>query len=227
MIKSAPEAEVRRKNSWLGYIGVAIISSLLTFAVTWAFTSSRPVSVTFVNPNASSQSTSSASPTSTTSTNPTTSGQVALTEAQLIAAVKSVGEPTYWAGPTSGDLYTFNHPTSGQNFVRYLPNGAGLADVQQNYRVIATYQTDNAYKTMQEAGKLSSGVGITNPDGSLVYYAKATPTHVYLAYKNLPFQIEIFDPAPGAALKLATTPGFIKKISKLFKYCNFFSTRRF
>ena len=96
--------------------------------------------------------------------------------------------------------------------MRYLPNGKGLADVQQNYRVIATYQDAKAYLTMQEAGKLATGVSITNPDGSLIYYAKASPTHVYLAYKNLAFQIEIFDPNPGVSLKLATTPGLIKTI---------------
>jgi len=112
----------------------------------------------------------------------------------------------------SGALYTFNHLASGQNFVRYLPNGNGLLDLAQNYRVIATYQVANAFQTMQTAGKLATGVSVTNPDGSLLYYAKATPLHVYLAYKGLALQIEIFDPTPGVSLKLASTPGLIKTV---------------
>lgn len=201
--------QVRRKSK-LSHIVVALLSSLLTFLATWAYASSRPVSVTFVNPASTAQSVSTASPTN--SANPA-AGQVALTQTQLTAQVKTVGDQVYWAGPTAGALYTFNHVGSGQNIIRYLPNGTGLTDTQKNYRVIATYQVANAYQTMAEAGKLTSGVGMANPDGSLVYYAKATPTHVYLAYKTLSLQIEIFDPTPGAALKLATTPGLISKIS--------------
>lgn len=201
-----------RRNSLLKMAGVAIVFSILTFVVTWTVTSSRSVSVSFIQPGASGLPTLSASPTSTVAVNPGTSGQSALTETELRSAVKAVGGSVYWASSVSGALYTFNHLVNGQNFVRYLPSGKGLADVKQSYRVIATYPDAKAYQTMKEAGKLSTGVGITNPDGSLVYYAKATPTHVYLAYKNLAVQIEIFDPTPGVSLKLATTPGLIKKI---------------
>ena len=191
---------------------VAIVSSILTFGVTWALTSSRSVSVSFVQPSTSNPTTVVTPSTGTTPVNPTTSGQVALTEAGLRSAVKTLGVSVFWAGSIPGALYTYNHGIAGQSFVRYLVNGKGLADVAQNYRVIATYSDARAYQTMQAAGKLTTGVSITNPDGSLIYYAKATPTHVYLAYKNLAFQIEIFDPNPGVSLKLATTPGIIKAI---------------
>lgn len=207
---SATRQESRR-NSLLKMAGVAIVFSILTFAVTWAVTASRPVHLV-LDSGTAGLVTASATPTSTVAVNPGTSGQSALTETELRSAVKTVGGSVYWVGSVSGALYTFNHSVAGQNFVRYLPSGKGLADVQQRYRVIATYPDAKAYQTMKEAGKLPTGVGITNPDGSLIYYAKATPTHVYLAYKNLAFQIEIFDPTPGVALKLATTPGLIKKI---------------
>lgn len=209
----SPDLARRRRDWRISLIGVALASSLVTFLVTWSITSSRPVAVTFVNPSDTSQATASPTASVTTSANAQTSGGVALTEAQLIAAVKNVGGTIYWAGSMSGATYTFNHLASGQNFIRYLPNGNGLADTAQNYRVIATYQDAKAYETMQTAGKLATGVSATNSDGGLIYYAKATPTHVYLAYKNLPYQIEIFDPVAGAALKLAQTPGLIATIS--------------
>lgn len=186
---------------------VAVVSALLSFAITWAIASSRPVKVTFSLPP--TQSTTS-SPTPTVNSNST--GQTALTADQLRAEVKNVGGSIFWAGAQAGALYTFNHITSGQDYIRYLPNGQGLSDKTQNYRVIATYKEATAYATILAAGKKKTGVGLINPDGSVIYYANATPTHVYMAFKNLPYQIEIFDPVPGASLKLATTPGAIASV---------------
>ncbi|MDP1711781.1 MAG: hypothetical protein Q8K86_04915 [Candidatus Nanopelagicaceae bacterium] len=194
-------------------VGIGIVIAIVTFTVTWAITSNREIKVTFVQPDGSNQTLTTGVPTNAVSANPTTSGQVALTESELHSAVKILGGSIYWAGPMSGARYTLNHIATGQDLVRYLPNGEGLTDVEQNYRVVATYQDANAFETMQTAGKLDTGVSITNPDGSLIYYAKATPSHVYLAFKGLAFQIEIFDPTPGGALTLATTPGLIKVIS--------------
>jgi hypothetical protein len=205
--------EAARRNLMLKRLGIGIVIAVVTFTVTWAITSNREVKVTFIQPDGSSQTLTTGVPTNATSANPTTSGQVALTEAELQTAVKTLGGSIYWAGPMPNALYSLDHIASGQDLVRYLPNGEGLSDVEQNYRVIATYQDANAFETMQTAGKLDTGVSITNPDGSLIYYAKATPSHVYLAFKGLAFQIEIFDPTPGGALKLATTPGLIKAIS--------------
>ncbi|MBI3430487.1 MAG: hypothetical protein HY050_10675 [Actinobacteria bacterium] len=188
---------------------VAAFSALLSFALTWAIVASRPVKVTFALPN-QTNSTPSAAPSPTANLN--SSGRAALTEEQLRAEVKKVGGSIFWAGALPGAKYTFNHITNGQDFIRYLPNGQGLSDTAQNYRVIATYKDATAYATIVAAAKLKTGVSLTNPDGSVVYYATATPTHVYLAFKNFPYQIEIFDPTPGASLKLATSPGAIASL---------------
>lgn len=200
-------AQNKRKLQFLKYAGVAIFFSLLTFSVTLAaFSGSRSVSLSLVQPGGASPS-----PVVATA-NPITSGQVALTESELTSAVKTAGGLVYWIGPSAGAKYTFNRVSEGQSFIRYLPGGTGLADTAENYRIIATYEDSTAYETMQKAAKLESGVSTTNPDGSIVFYQKASPLHVYLAFKNLGYQIEIFDPTPGEALKLATTPGILKTI---------------
>ena len=202
-----PVASNERKLQFLKYAAVAIFFSLLTFSVTLAvFSGSRSVSLSLVQPEGASTS-----PLATT-VNPVTSGKVALTEAELISAVKAVGGSIYWLGSAAGAKYTFNNVADDQNFIRYLPGGNGLTDTEQKYRIIATYKDATAYQTMKTAAKSDSGVSFTNPDGSIVYYLKASPLHVYLAFKDLAFQIEIFDPTPGAALKLATTPGILKTI---------------
>lgn len=197
-----------RRRYFTILFAVAAVSALLFSALTWAVVSSRPVKVTFALPNPTSNSV----PTPTATVNKNSSGQAALTEDQLRAEVKSVGGSIFWAGALPGASYTFNHIAAGQDFIRYLPNGQGLNDKTQNYRVIATYKEATAYATILAASKLGTGVSVTNPDGSIVYYAKATPTHVYLAFKNFPYQIEIFDPVAGASLKLATTPGAVASL---------------
>ena len=202
-------AQNKRKLQFLKYAGVAIFSSLLTFSVALAaFSGSRTVNLSLVQPG-------EGSPTPTplaTTANPATSGQVALTESELISAVKAVGGSIYWLGSAVGAKYAFNRVSEDQNFIRYLPGGSGITDTEQKYRIIATYKDATAYETMRTAAKSDTGVSSTNPDGSIVYYLKASPLHVYLAFKDLAFQIEIFDPTPGAALKLATTPGILKTI---------------
>ena len=206
-------AQNERKLQFLKYASVAIFSSLLTFSVALVvFAGSTTVELSLVQPEEGSP-TATPTPTLLANTaNPTTSGQVALTESELVAAVKTVGGPIYWLGSAAGAKYTFNNVADGQNFIRYLPGGNGLADTEQKYLIVATYKDARAYETIQKAAKSENGVTLTNPDGSIVYYAKASPLHVYLVFKNLAYQIEIFDPTPGAAFKLATTSGILKPI---------------
>ena len=55
--------------------------------------------------------------------------------------------------------------------------------------------------------------GIAKADGAgVVYYNKNTPTNVYLAYKALPFQIEVFDPSAETALTMANDSNDIQVI---------------
>ncbi len=198
-----------RRKYFTILFGVAALGASLSFALTWAIVSSKPVEVTFALPSATN-----AAPSPSPSVNANSSGQAALTEAQLKVEVNKIGGSIFWTGPMLGAKYTFTNHAAGQNFIRYLPNGQGLTDIAQNYRVIATYKEVGAYATLLAASKVKTGLSVSliNPDGSIVYYAKATPTHVYLAFKGIDYQIEIHDPRPGAALKLATTPGTITSL---------------
>ena len=141
-----------------------------------------------------------------------TSGKVALTETELRSVVKTLGQTVYWAGPMQGAKYALDRTDNGQLFVRYLPGGKGIADLAPKYRTVATYQESGAFEAMKAAGKQADGITFTNTDGAQVYYDKAVTTNVYLAYENLQFQIEIFDPNPGTAFHLASAPGRIKAI---------------
>ena len=199
-------ARNQRKLQFLKYAAVAIFFSLLTFSLTLAaFSGSRSVSLSLVPSGGATPL--------PTAVNLITSGQTALTESELISAVRSTGLSVFWIGSSEGAKYAFNNLAEDQNFIRYLPGGNGIADTSESYRIIGTYADPNAYETMQKAAASNTGVSSVNPDGSIVFYSKSTPLHVYLAFKDLPYQIEIFDPVPGVALRLAKTPGILKEIS--------------
>jgi hypothetical protein len=85
--------------------------------------------------------------------------------------------------------------------------------LSEGEREIAAYQDAHAFATISSVAAASKDSVVTaNADGSVIYYSKSTPDHVYMTYEALPYQIEIFDPAPGAALKLAKTPGLIDSL---------------
>lgn len=172
----------------------ALISSGLTYVIT-------------------SNSNSSQSPTvSTSNFTEVIAGKVALTEAELIDAVKQLGADVYWAGPVKGAKYTLAVPADGQAYVRYLPDGQGIEDTKPNYVVIATYTTTDAFTATQAAGNTSNGVSFISPAGAAVYYSKDTPTNVYVAYPNLNYQIEVFNPIAATALEIASTTGALRLV---------------
>jgi hypothetical protein len=171
---------------------VAVVSSALTYTLT---------------------NSSSSTPAATTSTfTEVIAGKVALTEPELIAAVKQLGVDVYWAGPVKDAKYTLAVPADGQAYVRYLPNGQGIEDTKPNFVVIATYTTTDAFTATQAAGNTTNGVTFVNTEGAAVYYNKDTPTNVYVAYPNLNYQIEVFHPIAATALEIASKAGALRVI---------------
>ena len=156
---------------------------------------------------------SAPTPAATTSTfTEVIAGKVALTEPELIAAVKQLGVDVYWAGPVKDAKYTLAVPADGQAYVRYLPNGQGIEDTKPNFVVIATYTTTDAFTATQAAGNTTNGVTFVNTEGAAVYYNKDTPTNVYVAYPNLNYQIEVFHPIATTALEIASKAGALRVI---------------
>ena len=167
--------------------GVAVVTAIITLVLTLSFSSLFATN-----------------PLDTTTLAARISGGVALSEGDLKDVVAKLGETVYWAGPMRGANYTINAQNVGAIYVRYLPNGKGISDTAPNYRVIATYKETNGYDATLAAGNQPNGVPFAKPDGAgVVYYNKNTPTNVYLAYKSLPYQIEVFDPSAETALAMA------------------------
>lgn len=146
------------------------------------------------------------------SVNGQTLGQVALTESQLRDLVKREGVVAYWSGPQENALYSLVINNNHQVFVRYLPNGKGLEDTEATYRVVATYPQADAFTVTKAAGNQANAISFINGDGAQVFYSKTLSANVYLAYPDSPFEVEVFDPADGVALSMATASNMIVQI---------------
>lgn len=193
------ESYILRITPHKNVIGLMIISALISSLIT------------FVATNSANNSSTNAPTTSTFSD--VVAGKVMLNESQLVAAVKQLGVDVYWAGPVKDAKYTLSVPSTGQAYVRYLPNGQGLNDTQANFVVIATYETTNAFSATQAAGNQTDGITFINPDGAAVYYSKTSPTNVYVAYPGKNIQIEVFHPVSATALEIASKSGALKLVN--------------
>jgi len=195
-VSDETQSTTQVRNGSPKIILLMLLSALISSGVTYAVTNNS----------------SSAPTASSTTLTEVISGKVALTEAELIAAVKELGADVYWAGPVKGAKYTLAVPADGQAYVRYLPEGQGIDDTKPNYVVIATYTTADAFTATQAAGNTSNGVSFISASGAAIYYSKDTPTNVYVAYPNLNFQVEIFNPIAATALEIASTNGALRLV---------------
>lgn len=140
------------------------------------------------------------STTKTTTTSVTPIGPLAATPATLVAFAKALGRPIYWAGAVAGDTYEFTETSSGNIFVRYLPNGVAVGDKRASFRVIGTYPYSGALKALQAVAK---GKGVEVRGGGLALTSAGHPENVHIAYPGVDYQVEVYDPIPSRARALA------------------------
>ena len=174
---------------WIAVLITSIVTALLVFGFTSIFSSDT-----------------------STSASQTTTGQLALSEAELKSVVANLNSVVYWVGPLENAKYTLDVTDAGAAFVRYLPNGEGANDTAKNYLIVATYRVNAAYDAIKTAGNEQDGIALMTSDGAAVYYNKNASTNVYIAYPGQDLQIEVFDPTPGKALQLVNTTGLVKPI---------------
>jgi hypothetical protein len=129
-------------------------------------------------------------------------GVRAVTPARIKSLARSLGQPIYWAGTQAGIKYELTQTSTGRIFVRYLPAGVPVG-TQGRYLTVATYPVTNAYAVTKALGKTAGNSEFVLPGGGVAAYGSASSTtDVYVAFRGEDYQVEVFDPTPGAALKL-------------------------
>ncbi len=121
--------------------------------------------------------------------------------AELASLSESLGQPVYWAGRQPGsDKLELTRQAEDRITVRY-PARSG-ADAAQGTLTVGTYRLDDALAAIRRAGDAATAKLHRLPGGGLAVSDSARPTNVYLAYGKQPYQVEVYDPTPGRALRL-------------------------
>jgi len=113
----------------------------------------------------------------------------------------ALGHPLYWAGPRATGRYELTRAPGGHVFVRYLPRGAAVG-TSHPYLTIGTYPIHGAFALTKKLSRDPAAVRVAVGHRGVAFFTRARPTNVYVAYPGTNTQIEVYDPAPGAARRL-------------------------
>jgi len=131
------------------------------------------------------------------------SGASATSESELRSFASGQSHPIYWAGPKDGFTYELTRTTDGQVYVRYLPEGTAVGDPRSRFLTIGTYQRAGAFAELRRAGRAEGAITLKLERGGLAVFSEAKPTSVYFGYPNARYQVEVYDPSPDQARRLA------------------------
>jgi hypothetical protein len=133
---------------------------------------------------------------------------VALSADGLQTLAAAVPQPIYWAGARRGYLYELTRTTRNDVYIRYLPPGVDAGAKGANYLTVATYPFSDALSALQ---KVSNGKGIPIAGGGLALVDESYPNSVHLAYPDVDYQVEVYDPSPARAREVATS-GVVQRV---------------
>jgi hypothetical protein len=130
------------------------------------------------------------------------SGASIVDVAGVNSLASTLGHPIYWAGPIAEDQLELTRAAGGNIYLRYLPAGVEAGDPHSSFLTVGTYPVEDAQTALARTASSSGSKLIHAPAGGLVLVNPEEPNSVYLAYPESDLQLEVYDPAPGAALGL-------------------------
>ena len=123
--------------------------------------------------------------------------------AELAAEAQSLGRPIYWAGPQGESVIELERTAEGNTSVRYIPEGEDAGGSEADFLTVVTYPYPDAYGALSQQAESGDVLTRDLPGGGIIISQANQPTNAYVAYRGEDYQVEIYDPRPGRALKLA------------------------
>jgi hypothetical protein len=136
-----------------------------------------------------------------------------VSESQLSALAASVNHPVFWIGPRSGSTYELTQSSNGNILIRYLPAGVQPGS-KDPYLTVATYPFAGAYAALQTLSTQGGSISIRLPNGGLGVISRTYPESVHVAYPNVDYQVEVFDPSPSKAIDAARRLAALGNVTK-------------
>jgi hypothetical protein len=119
--------------------------------------------------------------------------------------------PVYWAGAREGTTYELTQTASGGVYIRYLPSEDEVGAGEPDFLAVGAYPDREAFENLQAQGRREGYSTESLGGGGIAVYARRDTRNVYVAYPGDDHQVEVFDPAPTAALEMVKS-GAIRPI---------------
>lgn len=123
----------------------------------------------------------------------------------LQTAAAEQATPVYWAGEREGTELELSREGDDRTYVRYLTGGADAGDRRPDFLTVGTYAQANPVAILRRQGDEPGAVLRRAPGNATVYFSRANPGSVYLAYTGVPVEIEVYDPNFRRALQLVNS----------------------
>jgi hypothetical protein len=126
-----------------------------------------------------------------------------LVSASALKAFAEVeGQVIYWVGPVAGDKYELTRTKTNDVFVRYLPPRVKAGTHGGKYLFVATYPLQGAFGALK-SGANGTPLKVAGTKGAVAAVVPGSPTNVRVAFPDIDYQIEVYDPHKGKARELA------------------------
>jgi hypothetical protein len=132
----------------------------------------------------------------------------AVTFRQLKVAARVLGHPLYWVGRKRGLTYELTQTSDGRVYLRYLPRGE-RAGADKPFLTIGTYPVRNAFATSRRLANVKTAVRVPVA-GGIAFYSRSRPTNVYVAFRGIDYQIEVYDPSAVKARRLVKSGQLVR-----------------
>lgn len=126
-----------------------------------------------------------------------------VTRAGLVAAEDARGEPIYWAGERPPLQIELTTEANGSAYVRYVP-ATDAGHRRHGPLTVATYRVADAETALRTAA-LASEVDLIEVGDGLAFVPPGPDRSAYIVFPDSEQQIEVYDPAPGRAPRLAAS----------------------
>jgi hypothetical protein len=124
--------------------------------------------------------------------------------AQLREAAADLGQPVYWAGPIAGRKLELRDLGEGGGVqVLYLPKGAEAGEGSQKALTIGSYPLPDPAAAIGVFATRPGAIVRRGAGGREVVSSKGSPTSAYFASPEGSVQVEVYDPSPARAMRLA------------------------
>ena len=138
-----------------------------------------------------------------------TNGAEAASVDDLQTVASAADHPIYWAGEESGKQYELTITSEGNIYIRYLDPDTPIGSADVASLTIGTYNVPDAYGALQGLAEQKGAKTGSTPDGGYVLTNKNNPNSVYVAFPGQDYEVEVYDPDPKNAFKVATSGAIV------------------